>query len=145
MAVGLCRMSQGKVSKSEKHKIMNELLELREPWARVTSLQQGSRHKASKCSLCPAMRGTHTRWVRPLVFGWLGVFPSLCAGIWALCAGVWVCLHKHCTEEGLAGNYKCYHLLASLSPVGPPHPVVSGYITIEASSQLGAKTGLLWD
>lgn len=51
------------------------------------------------------------------------------------------CVYTNILEKrGVAGNYKCRHLLASLSPLGPPHPVVSAYITREASSQLGAET-----
>lgn len=51
------------------------------------------------------------------------------------------CVYTNVLEKTrVAVKYKCRHLLASLSPLGPPHPVVSGYGTIEASSQLGAKT-----
>lgn len=35
-------------------------------------------------------------------------------------------------KRGVAGKYKCGHLPASLSPLEPPHPAVSGYETIEA-------------
>lgn len=119
-------MSQGKVSKSEKHKIINELLELRKPWARVTSLQwfqEGSGHKASKSSLCPAVRGTHTdEWGL-----WCldGLVSSLaCVLVFEPCVLAFGCVYINIVQKrGVAGNYKCRHLLASLSPVGPPRPV----------------------
>lgn len=119
--MGLRRRSQGKVSKSEEHKIMNELLGLRKPWARVTSLHCFSREAGAKLSSAAFVQQcvglTQDEWGLWCLHGL--VSSLACVLVFEPCVLAFGCVYINIVQKrGVAGNYKCRHLLASLSPVG---------------------------